>query len=62
MNNCYTKFPKNTMCFSCTGCQRCEVKTFRGVTICHSYRSSEVKNKLIEDTIKKFEQTKIRRK
>ena len=62
MINHYSKFPKDTACYSCSGCCRCEVATFRGVAICHSYRSAEVKNKLIDDVIDKFEQERMRRR
>lgn len=58
----YTAFPKDTDCYSCIGCSRCENKNFKGVAICHSYRSCEIKNKLIDDAVKQFQQRKINKK
>jgi hypothetical protein len=56
----YTAFAKDTDCYSCIGCIRCEIVGFQGVAECHSYRPEEVKNKIIEDVCKRFEQERLK--
>jgi hypothetical protein len=56
----YTAFGKDTACYSCIGCSRCEIVGFQGVDICHSYRPEEIQNKLIDGTCRRFEQERLR--
>lgn len=55
----YAPFHKDTDCFTCLGCIRCEDKTFRGRKNCPIYLPSEAV-KVDEEIVYKYEQGRIK--
>lgn len=49
-------------CHSCLGCNLCESSEFKGVTSCENYRDDGIiVNKIMDDTIRKWEQQRMKR-
>ena len=55
----YAPFSKDTDCYTCIGCSRCEDVTFRGRKNCPIYRPSEA-GKVDDEIVYKYEQGRIK--
>lgn len=57
--NGYASFSKDTDCYTCIGCVRCEDITFRGKKNCPIYRPTSVE-KTDDPIIQRYEQSQIK--